>query len=105
MYGSAVESQPEPCSVYPKVGDVQFRDDFTIANKRLNDHVLQAPPLDFKRRTVDLHCHDRGLTFDMSGMTRLAGACPLDGGVRPHDGRDEAQSNFHDSRYEGPDGV
>jgi len=24
----------------------------------------------------------RGLTFDMSGMTRLAGACPLDGGVR-----------------------
>jgi hypothetical protein len=23
-----------------------------------------------------------GLTFDMSGMTRLAGACPLDGGVR-----------------------
>ena len=26
--------------------------------------------------------HLCNLTFDMSGMTRLAGACPLDGGVR-----------------------
>jgi hypothetical protein len=27
---------------------------------------------------------ERGITFDMSGMTRLAGACPLDGGVSRH---------------------
>jgi hypothetical protein len=27
---------------------------------------------------------EEGLTFDMSGMTRLAGAWPLDGGVRLH---------------------
>lgn len=27
------------------------------------------------------HC---GLTFDMSGSFRLAGNCPLDGGVRRH---------------------
>jgi len=26
-------------------------------------------------------------TFDMSGMTRLAGACPLDGGVMSHAAR------------------
>jgi len=29
----------------------------------------------------------RELTFDMSGMTRLAGACLLDGGVMPHSHR------------------
>lgn len=43
---------------------------------------VEHPRLDLLARRYGSHsCR---LTFDMRGMARLAGASPLDGGIRPH---------------------
>jgi len=50
-----------------------------FAGRRRTDSALRPCPPPPRRQRAS---PTRGPTFDMSGMTRLAGACPLDGGVR-----------------------
>ena len=65
---------------------VQIASTALTAKNRLKEEPIQLAKAlrQLPRSPRVAHSFRWQLTFDMSGMTRLAGACPLDGGVRAH---------------------